>query len=45
MVITNNYFTQQAIELAQVNDVILWDRYELKKQLDENFIFKTDYND
>ena len=45
MVITNNYFTQQAIELAQVNDVILWDRYELKKQLDENFIFKADYND
>lgn len=33
MVVTNNYFTKGAIELAKVNGVILWDRDELAKRL------------
>lgn len=37
MVITNNYFTDDAIKLAEVNDVILWDRQKLNE-----VIFETD---
>ena len=33
MVITNNYFTKSAIDLAQANNVILWDRNILKENL------------
>lgn len=35
MVITNNYFTKSAIELAQSNNIILWDRDILKIKIDE----------
>ena len=34
MVITNNYFTKSACELASVNNVILWDRTKLKEKID-----------
>ena len=37
IVITNNTFTNSAIELAQVNDVILWDRNILKEKIAELF--------
>lgn len=33
IVITNNYFTKSAIELAQSNGVELWDREDLKRNL------------
>ncbi|HAQ62835.1 MAG TPA: hypothetical protein DCR23_00055 [Ruminococcaceae bacterium] len=33
MVVTNNYFTNAAIELAKANDVILWDRNMLKEKM------------
>lgn len=33
MVITNSSFTKSAIELAKVNDVILWDRNILTDKL------------
>lgn len=33
IVVTNNYFTQSAIELARKNGVILWDRDTLKERL------------
>lgn len=36
VVITNNYFTPSAKELAQSNDVILWDRDILKEKIKEN---------
>lgn len=35
IVITNNYFTSAAIELAQVNGVVLWNRDMLKEKLIE----------
>lgn len=35
VVITNNYFTQSAVELAQSNNVILWNRDMLKEKLKE----------
>ena len=35
LVITNNYFTTAAIELAQANDVILWNRDMLKEKIKE----------
>lgn len=34
VVVTNNYFTDSAIELARENGVILWDRNVLKELLD-----------
>ena len=37
IVITNNYFTPAAIELAQSNDVILWNRDMLKEKIKELF--------
>lgn len=37
IVITNNYFTKSAIELANINNVILWDRNILKEKLKELF--------
>lgn len=37
MVITNNYFTDSAIQLAKSNHVVLWDRKMLKE-----VIYKTD---
>lgn len=35
IVITNNFFTPSAIELASANNVILWDRNILKEKLTE----------
>ena len=35
IVVTNNYFTSAAIELAKVNNVILWDREILKDKINE----------
>lgn len=35
VVVTNNYFTTAAIELAQVNNVILWNRDLLKEKIKE----------
>lgn len=40
MVITNNYFTKSAIELAKVNNVILWDRNILVRKINEYKIEK-----
>lgn len=37
MVITNNYFTSSATELAQANNVVLWDRDFLKIKISEAF--------
>ena len=34
-VITNNYFTKSARQLADANNVILWDRDTLKEKLSE----------
>ena len=35
MVITNNWFTGSARELAQSNNIVLWDRNLLKEKLNE----------
>jgi HJR/Mrr/RecB family endonuclease len=35
LVITNNYFSSSAIELANANEVILWDREMLKQKIAE----------
>ncbi len=35
MVVTNNVFTKSARELAQVNNVVLWDRAILKEKMNE----------
>lgn len=35
VVLTNNYFTNSAIELAKTNQVILWDRDMLKQKITE----------
>lgn len=35
VVVTNNYFTSSAIELAQANNVILWNRDILKEKIKE----------
>jgi hypothetical protein len=37
IVITNNYFTNSAVELAGKNNIILWDRNKLKDKLTEFF--------
>jgi len=37
IVVTNNSFTNSAIELAKVNDVVLWDRSILKEKIAELF--------
>lgn len=37
MVVTNNYFTESAVELAQSNNIILWDRNMLKAKINEIF--------
>lgn len=37
VVVTNNYFTTAAIELAQANNVILWNRDFLKEKIKEIF--------
>jgi Predicted endonuclease distantly related to archaeal Holliday junction resolvase and Mrr-like restriction enzymes len=37
IVVTNNYFTDSAMELANSNDVILWDRTILKEKINEYF--------
>ena len=45
MVITNNYFTKSAVELARANEVILWDRDTLSKKIDNYFqIMVQKYN-
>lgn len=38
MVITNNYFTDSALELAESNNIVLWDRDILKRKMEEIFI-------
>ncbi|MGG3920247.1 restriction endonuclease [Parageobacillus thermoglucosidasius] len=35
IVVTNNYFTKSAIELALANEVVLWDRNILKEKLND----------
>ncbi len=40
MVVTNSFFTQSAVELARQNEVILWDRKELIKRIEELDISK-----
>lgn len=35
MVITNNYFTNSAMELAESNDIVLWNRDILKMKIEE----------
>jgi hypothetical protein len=37
IVVTNNYFTKSAIELAESNNVLLWDRKILKDKISELF--------
>jgi hypothetical protein len=37
IVVTNNFFTNSAQQLAQSNSVILWDRHILKAKIDEIF--------
>jgi Restriction endonuclease len=37
IVVTNNYFTNSAIELAKANDIILWDRLMLKEKIQEYY--------
>ena len=37
MVVTNNFFTDSAVELAQSNNIIVWDRDILKFKLEEIF--------
>ncbi|MBB6713112.1 restriction endonuclease [Clostridium gasigenes] len=37
LVVTNNYFTKSAVELAQINDIVLWDRTMLKQKINELF--------
>ncbi|MDG5789610.1 restriction endonuclease [Evansella sp. AB-P1] len=38
IVVTNNYFTESAITLAQSSDIILWDRNILKEKINEVFV-------
>lgn len=40
MVITNNYFTKSAIELAKSNNIILWDRNILKEKIENSKIIR-----
>ncbi len=37
IVVTNSFFTDSAIQLAEANDVILWDRSILKEKISELF--------
>ena len=37
IVVTNNYFTDSARELAMSNNIILWDRTMLKEKIAELF--------
>lgn len=37
IVVTNNFFTNAAIELAKANNVVLWDRNLLKEKIIELF--------
>lgn len=37
IVVTNNYFTRSAIELAQSNGIVIWDRDMLKEKINEYF--------
>ncbi|MER2262217.1 MAG: restriction endonuclease [Psychrobacillus sp.] len=37
IVVTNNYFTNSAIELAKINNIILWDRDMLKEKFADFF--------
>ena len=36
VVLTNNYFTPAALELAQKNNILMWDRTRLVKLLNNN---------
>lgn len=40
MVVTNNYFTKSAIELAKSNNIILWDRSMLKEKIENSKIIR-----
>lgn len=35
IVVTNNWFTNSAIELAKANNIVLWDRNMLKQKIDD----------
>ena len=37
IVVTNSYFTDSAIKLAEANGVVLWDRNILKEKISEVF--------
>ena len=37
LVVTNNFYTDSAHQLAQSNSIILWDRHILKEKIEENF--------
>jgi len=37
IVVTNHYFTESAIQLAQSNNIVLWDRNLLKEKMIETF--------
>lgn len=43
MVVTNRYFTGQAKRLAQANDVALWDRDDLVRELVRINLSPTSY--
>lgn len=48
VVVTNNYFTKHAQELAKNNGILLWDRDKLQNmllQVDNDIISKEDYED
>lgn len=48
VVVTNNHFTHQAIQLSQNNDVILWDGdilNKLKKKANSKSIFRKPYHE
>lgn len=34
MVVTNNYYTKSAIELAEANNILLWDKNDLSKKIE-----------
>lgn len=42
MVITNNYFTESAQQLARANSIVLWDRNTLKEKINNNFNSNSD---
>ena len=37
IIVTNNFYTNSAIKLAEVNNIVLWDRNILKQKIEELF--------